>query len=285
MATVPGRRLLVTGASGYLGRALMASAAAAGWEARGTRLTSADGGTVLDVRDAGCVDRLFDAVSPDAVIHTAYQQGGPEMRAVNVDGSANVARASNRVGARLVHLSTDFVFDGRLDRPYREQDDPAPLTEYGVSKLDGERAVQDVCPAALVIRTSLIYGGAVPGPQERMVLDALQGVSRVAFFEDEIRSPVAAPDLAAGLLDLAGSTMNGVLHLAGPDAMSRLEFARLLAAAAGGDPHALRTARSADLSPARPLNCSLDSSRAYASIDTPIRGVRAALGLAGPAGL
>jgi dTDP-4-dehydrorhamnose reductase len=278
-------RLLVTGASGYLGRAVIAAAHARGWEVHGTRLTAASGGVPLDVRQAPAVDRLVEQVRPDAVVHTAYLQSGPTMRAVNVDGSGNVAVAARRVGARLIHVSTDFVFDGRQARPYREDDRPAPLTDYGHSKLDGERAVAGCHPEALVVRTSLIYGGSVPGPQERMVYDAIAGAPATAFFEDEIRCPIAAPDLAAGLVGLAESSEHGILHLAGPDVLSRLEFARLLATAAGGDPGVLRSARSADVSPDRPLDCSLDSSRAYLLLGAPVRGVRDALGLVEPTAL
>jgi len=272
-----GRRLLVTGASGYLGRALRSAAPREGWEVHGTRLTAASADPQLDVRDAGAVDQLLEAVRPDAVIHTAYLQGGPAMRAVNVEGATHVARAARRVGARLIHLSTDFVFDGRLHRPYREDDAASPLTEYGVSKLDAERAVADAHPDALIVRTSLIYGGESPGAQERMVSDALAGAGAVAFFEDEIRSPVAAPDLAAALIELAASDERGVLHVAGPEHLSRLEFARLLARAAGGDPNGLRSARSADVSPPRPLDCSLDSAHAYGLVSAHMRGVREAL--------
>jgi dTDP-4-dehydrorhamnose reductase len=216
-------------------------------------------------------------VRPDAVIHTAYVQSGPSLRAVNVDGAAHVARASRRAGARLVHLSTDVVFDGRLQRPYREDDPAFPLTDYGASKLDGERAVADAHETALIVRTSLIFGGAAPGPQERMVSEAVQRASTTAFFEDEIRSPIAAPDLAAALLELASSSERGVLHLAGPEHLSRLGFARLLAASSGADPDALRSARSAGLSPPRPLDCSLDSARAYARLVTRVRRVREVL--------
>ncbi len=275
------RRLLVTGGSGYLGRALLAAAEGAGWEAVGTRHSTASGGPRLDVCDAGAVDALVERVRPAAVIHTAYLQSGAGMRAVNVDGSSNVARAARRAGARLVHLSTDFVFDGKRTEPYRETDAAHPLTAYGESKLEGERAVAEEHPDALIVRTSLIYGGRRPGPQERMVSEALSGRSGVAFFEDEIRSPVAASDLASALLELAAMKEHGVLHVAGPEHVSRLEFARLLAEAAGGDPAALRPARSADISPPRPLDCSLDSARARSLLSTRVRGVREALASAG----
>jgi dTDP-4-dehydrorhamnose reductase len=281
--TEPARRVLVTGGSGYLGRALVAAAPAAGWEAIPTRLTAAADGIPLDVRDAGAVDRMVAELRPDAVIHTAYLQSGPAMRAVNVDGAAHVSGAAARHGVRLVHLSTDFVFDGEVTRPYREDDAAAPLTEYGRSKLDGELEVAARHPAALVVRTSLIYGGAAPGPQERMVGDALAGRTDVAFFHDEIRSPIAAPDLAAALLELAAGDERGVLHVAGPDHLSRLEFALLLAAAAGRAGGPIRSARSAGSGVRRPLDCSLDSSRAYALLATRVRGPGEALASGPPA--
>jgi dTDP-4-dehydrorhamnose reductase len=212
------------------------------------------------------------------VIHTAYLQSGPTMRAVNVAGAGHVAAAAARHGARLVHVSTDVVFDGGLSRPYRETDDPRPVTDYGRSKLDGEHEVAACHPDAAIVRTSLIYGGAEPGPQERMVAGALAGRNGVAFFEDEIRSPIAAPDLAAALLELAALTCSGLLHVAGPEHLSRLAFARLLAQAQGGDPGRLGSARSAGSGVRRPLDCSLDSSMACAMLATRLRGPREALG-------
>jgi len=128
-----------------------------------------------------------------------------------------------------------------------------------------------------VVRTSLIYGAAEPGPAERMVLDALAGRADVAFFEDELRSPVPCSDLAAALLELAELPLRGVLHLAGPEPVSRLEFARLIAARHGADPARLRAGHSAGQAARRPLHCVLDSSRAYRMLRTPVRGVRAVL--------
>jgi dTDP-4-dehydrorhamnose reductase len=269
--------ILVTGASGYLGRELLAQARAAGPDATGTHHTNATADVSLDVCDSAAVDDLMARIRPGAVVHTAYLQGGDRMRQVNVNGAAHVAAAAARHGARLIHLSTDFVFDGELGRPYREDDPPGPVNDYGISKLDGERAVLEAHGDALVVRTSLIYAGPQPGAAERMVLDALAGRADVAFFEDELRSPVACGDLAAALLELAALPQNGLLHLAGPEPVSRLEFGRLIAAHHGADPAGLRAGRSADRAARRPLDCVLDSSRAYRLLRSPVRGVGAVL--------
>ena len=268
--------LLVTGASGYLGRAILASSEP---PVIATRLTSAEpAGPALewlrlDVRDAAAVDELFERVLPAAVIHTAYRQQGPDAWDTNVAGSANVAAAAARSGARLVHISTDIVFDGAGTRPYREDDEPEPLTDYGRSKLEGERVVLAAHPDALVVRTSLMVGGAEPGPQERLVLAATGGESNVEFFEDEWRSPVLVDDLAAALVELAHRPERGLLHLAGPEAVSRFELARAIAAAHGLPPDRLRRGRLDGPGLERPAYCVLDSSRAHALLRTPIRGV------------
>jgi dTDP-4-dehydrorhamnose reductase len=200
---------------------------------------------------------------------------------VNVDGSRNVASAAAKIGARLVHISTDLVFDGELGRPYTEDDPPQPIMEYGRQKLAGEEVVAEALPEALIVRTSLIYGGAEPSRHERLVLDAADGAADVRFFSDELRNPVRVGDLAAALLELARSDAAGVLHLAGADAVSRYEFARLVAAAAGRDPDALESALAAEHPDPRPRDCRLDSSRARARVKAKLRGVREVLAPAG----
>jgi dTDP-4-dehydrorhamnose reductase len=264
--------LLITGSSGYLGGELARQAP----EAVGTYLTAERPGAVqLDVRDADAVARLIDELRPDAVIHTAYSEAADDAaRAVNVDGARNVARAASEVGARLVHVSTDLVFDGELGRPYTEDDAPRPIMEYGRQKLAGEEAVREEHADALVVRTSLIYGGAEPSRHERLVLEAADGGNDARFFSDELRSPVHVGDLAAALLALAADKATGVLHVAGADGVSRYEFARLVAAAAGRDPEALGSALSAEHPEPRPLDCRLDSSRARAREGIKLRGVR-----------
>ena len=256
------QRLLVTGGCGYLGRELVARAPGAGWDVRATWFEQPppeDGDWVrLDVRDEAA---LADALAGvDSVVHTAYRQGDREWD-VNVVGSAAVARAAE--GRRLIHLSTDLVFSGGRGR-YREEDEPAPVNSYGRSKAEAERRVAAAHPAATIVRTSLIYGGAEPGPQERLARDGRR------FFTDELRSPVQVGDLADALLELLALDVAGPLHLGGADDISRFDFAVLL----GADPELLEPVRT---TAERAPNVTLDSSRARALLTTPLRGVREVL--------
>jgi len=241
-------RLLVTGGTGYLGSELLRRS-----DARG--VSSRD----FDIRDAEAVERGLAGF--DSVIHTAYRQDPPEAWSVNVDGSRNVARAACR--ARLIHLSTDVVFDGSLGRPYEESDELSPTHDYGRSKAAAEDAVREEHPEPLIVRTSLLYGGAQPGKHELAADDP-----SLTFYDDELRNPIQCGDLAAALLELAALDIHGVLHVAGADAVSRCEFARLIAR---------REVRCAPAPPARPLDCRLDSSRARALLRTRLRGVREVL--------
>jgi len=242
--------LLVTGAGGYLGSELLRRTDAVG-------VSSAE----VDIRDADAVGALFDRLRPRAVIHTAYRR---DDRATTFDGAVNVAAAA--AGARLVHLSTDVVFDGEKGAPYVEEDEPTPLTGYGRDKADAERAVLAEHPGALVVRTSLIYGGRQPGPQERLAADA-----DASFFTDEVRCPIQVGDLAHALIELAATDLSGVLHVAGADRLSRHEFAELLAG------RAVRAASTADAGVVRPRDCSLAIDRARGLLRTRLRGAREVL--------
>jgi dTDP-4-dehydrorhamnose reductase len=268
-------RILVTGATGYLGRELVRAARRAGHEVVAAGHTQA-ADLALDVRDTSVVDAAIRSVAPEAVIHTAYVQDGPEAWAVNVDGSANIARAARAL--RLVHLSTDVVFDGVRQTAYAEADTPNPGTDYGRSKAAAEAEVAAAHPAALVVRTSLIYGGETLSKHERVALAAADGEEDAAFFTDELRSPVQVGDLAAALLELLALDVAGPLHVAGADTVSRYDFAALVAARHGRDPARLRATTTTELGLVRPLNCALDSSRARALLATPLRGVRTVLG-------
>jgi dTDP-4-dehydrorhamnose reductase len=269
-------RLLVTGGSGYLGAELVRQATAAGWSAVGTSFRS-PGPLALDVRDRAAVFEVMAALRPDCVIHTAYLQDGPDAWATNVDGTANVAEAAAAAGARLVHLSTDLVFDGRAG-PYREEDPIAPVLEYGRAKAAAERAVTAAHPSAVVVRTSLIYGGEELSGHERRILEGADGAADFAFFTDELRCPVRVTDLAGAFVALVSTDAAGPLHLAGADGVSRYEFACLVASAHGRPTAHLRTTTSAETAPQRPCDCRLDSGRAAVLLGAALPGVRAVLG-------
>lgn len=244
-------RLHVTGATGYLGSELLRRAP----EASAAR---------VDVTDAGAVRRFFDEARPGAVIHTAYRQGSDDEWPVNVEGSANVARAAAAAGARLVHLSSDVVFSGLKGEPYVEADPPDPVNAYGRSKAVAEERVAAENPGALLVRTSLIYGGPAPSRHEQ-----LAGDDTTVFWMDEIRSPIQVGDLAQALLELVEMDVAGPLHVAGADDVSRHGFAELVARG---------PRRGGPAPPGRPLDCRLDSSRAQALLRTRLRGIREVLG-------
>jgi dTDP-4-dehydrorhamnose reductase len=256
-------RLFGTGLGGYLGSELVRRAPAAGWEVEGIA-----GSAQLDVRDGPAVLAAVRAARPDVVVHTAYRMDDPS---VNVDGTRAVAAAAVAAGARLVHVSSDLVFAGTGSRALTEDDEPGPVTAYGVSKLAAERA----CPsAALVVRTSLLYGGERLSTHEQAAIEAADGAREMTFFTDEVRCPIAVGDLAAAILELATADVAGPLHVAGADPLTRLEFARLVVAHHGRDPRALRGGPGG---PDRPKHVVLDSSRAQAMLNVPLRGARAVL--------
>jgi dTDP-4-dehydrorhamnose reductase len=273
LAGVP--RLLVTGASGFLGGAVVAAAPAAGWEVVGTALTDPSW-VGLDVRDAAAVERVVAEVAPDAIIHTAYRQNGDEAMAVNAQGAGHVAaaaRSRSRPPARLVHVSSDAIFAGDGDRALREGDVVRPVTVYGATKAAAEVAVQAANPDALMVRTSLLLGGPgrAPSPHEALALAVARGEQEMLFFTDEVRSPIQVDDLASALLELAAQEGGGPLHVGGADGVSRLELARLVVASAGLDAASLR----GESAPAdRPRHCPMDSSLAQARLRTRLRGVR-----------
>ena len=249
-------KVLVTGCTGYLGRAVARACSRRGINHFGIA-RSGDLSPIrhaMDVRDEAAVRGWFEWTHPHLVIHTAYVQSGPEARDIIVNGSAVVARATAALRRPLVHVSTDVVFDGRLGRPYRVDDTPNPITEYGRHKLEAERAVREACPWATIVRTSLLHGGDEPSNHERLAIEP----GDTTFFTDEIRCPTNVNDLADALLHFLDRRGPPIVHLVGADAVSRLEFAQIVRAANGLDPTTLRGAKAADLGIDRPLDLRLE---------------------------
>jgi len=264
-------QLIVTGGSGYLGASILKRAPTA-WEIAATYSVHpiAQGNAAafrVDVRDALAVDRLFEESRPAVVIHTAAQMAGDEMLAVNVDGARNIARAAARAGARLVHLSSDVIFDGE-HAPYDETAPPDPISPYGESKARAERAVIEEYPHAVIVRTSLIYGFDPVDPRTRQMLDG----EMPRLFTDEYRCPIFVDDLADALLELAQNDFAGVINVAGPQRLSRYEFGAKMAQAFRVEPR-FSPALSASYPGRRPRDCTLDTSHARRMLQTPLRGI------------
>ncbi|MEV6488191.1 sugar nucleotide-binding protein [Actinoplanes sp. NPDC051633] len=251
--------LLVVGASGYLGGEVARLAVAGGWEVTGT--SSAD----LDITSAAAVRSYVDALRPDVVVNAAYRVSD---WAVTADGAANVAVAAR--GLRLVHVSSDALHAGRPE-PYGDAEPPTPIYPYGAAKAAAETAVRAVNPGAAVVRTSLIVGDE-RSHQVRLCLDLATGRRPGALHTDEFRCPIGVTDLAAAVLELAGSDWAGPINVAGPQRMSRAELGALVAASHGLDPASVptRTIAESGIGP-RPANVVLDSTRAAAMLSTELR--------------
>lgn len=249
------RRLLVTGGSGFLGRHVVNGPAAERWEIVAMPSRS------LDLTHADSVREALRDWRPAAVVHCAYRR---DDRTAIVDASRNVAQAAEAVGARLVHVSTDALFRGR-PAAYTEADEPGPIHAYGRDKADAERAVARSHPDAVIVRTSLLLGRRELSVHETAVRDAIDGRSEIAFFTDEVRSPVLVDDVAGALVELAGRReIRSVLHLGGPAPLSRADLAVAIARHHGWDASRLRFARLADTGLTRPGRVVLDSSHARA---------------------
>jgi dTDP-4-dehydrorhamnose reductase len=243
-------RFLVTGAGGQLGRELVALLE----NAADVEVVGADHGA-LAVEDAHRVDEVLGRLDPDVVLHVAAltdvdqcERDPGLARSINETGTANVARAADAVGAHLLYVSTDYVFDGWGARPYRESDPTDPVSVYGATKLAGELA----CPtSATVVRTAWV-AGQYGANFVRTVLGLAAGSGTLRFVDDQRSSPTFAADLAPALVALARDRRAGLFHVTNAGEASRFELARETLVAAGADPGRASAIATADLVPARP---------------------------------
>ncbi|HEU4975809.1 MAG TPA: dTDP-4-dehydrorhamnose reductase [Baekduia sp.] len=227
-------KLLVTGAAGMLGHRVVADARGRGWDVTGIDLADAD------LTDAEQALRAVADARPDAIVHCAAwtDVDGAEEReeaAMDVNGRAseNLARAAAEHGVRLVAVSTDYVFDGRLrERPYVESDPTSPLGAYGRTKLAGEEAIRAIAPDHAIARTAWLFGvGGKSFPDTMLRLAADRDA--VAVVTDQVGSPTWTGHLSPALLDLAASGATGIFHTAGSGQCSWHELTVELYRAAG----------------------------------------------------
>lgn len=248
------------------------------YEARGTCCPEVDGKEnwklePLDIGSKDEIDGIFGKLKPEVVILAAAmtnvdacEKDPTAANRVNATGPSLVARACKAHGARLVHVSTDYVFDGVKSRKYTKEDVPRPISVYGSSKLAGERSVLSTLPGAVVARPAVLYGWNPLEEKDNFVtwvLKKLRAGERATLFQDQWISPTFADDLARTLLDLAERDVMGIWHVSGPDCMDRPSCGRSIASVFGLDERLIAPVQSSSVSlPARrPKYSCLDVSK------------------------
>ena len=272
-------RVLVTGAGGMLGTAVQAAAPST---IQLVALRHAD----LAIEDAQAVERAVARERPEWIVNCAgYTQvdraeAEPDTaERVNARGPANLARAARDTGARLLHISTDYVFDGRAARPYREDDPVGPLNVYGRTKLAGEQAVRDILPQGhLIVRTQWLFGEGGPN-FVATILRLARERPELKVVNDQHGRPTYAPDLATALWKLIACDARGTVHCANEGAATWFDVAKAAIELAGLHTRVVACATADMPRPApRPQYSVLDCVRYQGVVGSPLRSWKAALG-------
>jgi dTDP-4-dehydrorhamnose reductase len=268
------KRLLITGASGDLGRPLSELAARQA-DVVGTFLmhphTGGGQAEQLDLTDRDAVCRLLERTQPDAIIHTALSDRGPSS-AIGIAAN-NLVDAIQNSGGRLIVLSTDMIFDGTAP-PYSENAVPSPLSDYGQAKADSEAKFREGLSNCVIVRTSLIYDFVEDNRQISWMLERISAGESVPLFVDEIRSPIYVWNLAEALLELSTGSFTGTLNIAGPEALSRYAYGvHLLDSLGYSSEISVKKVRAAEIAPHRPRNLTLDVTLAISLLKTCLVGL------------
>lgn len=261
-------KALIIGASGQVGGTLAALCVRRKTEVYGTS-RKGQGYLYLDLADPASIAAAFEKSSPGLVLlcsamtHVDNCERDPELaRKVNADGPALVAGECRRYGAKLVYFSTEYVFDG-ADGPYGEEDPVSPVSVYGRTKLEGERAALAL-EGALSVRTTVVYSHNPASKNFIMqLISNHRSGAKMRVPVDQFSNPTYAADLAAAALDLAEKGASGIYNIVGPDWLNRYEFALKACAAFGFDPAFLEPRLTSELgqSAARPLKAGLKTEK------------------------
>ncbi len=218
-------KVLVTGTSGQLGHDVMLELISRGYDGLGADRSGSDKTeyktTIMDITDTDAVNHVIEEYQPDAVVHCAAwtnvdgaedPENQPVVRKVNVDGTANIAKACKKVGAKMVYISTDYVFDGKGTEPWQPDDkNYAPLNVYGQSKLDGEKAVTENTDEYFIVRIAWVFGKNGKNFVKTMLKVGSEH-EQVRVVNDQIGTPTYTPDLARLLVDMIETEKYGFYH-------------------------------------------------------------------------
>ncbi len=269
-------KVLIAGAGGQLGRDVEAAAKSANHDV--VALTRSD----LDVTDPESVVEHVQSEIPEAIINCAAytdvdgaEDNEPDAQAVNADGAANLARAANEVRAKVIYVSTDYVFDGKKESPYVESDEVDPQSAYGRTKLAGEIETANLNENHYIVRTSWLFGIDSKNFVDTMLYLA-EDNDEVLVVTDQVGCPTFTGHLARGLVELLDTSAFGVHHIAGWGECSWFDFAREIFSQAGRDCRVMAaTSEMVSHKAQRPAHSSLISER-----ERPIRLPRWQEGLA-----
>jgi dTDP-4-dehydrorhamnose reductase len=276
-------RLAIVGGSGLLGQYLIHEAVVSNDTVLSTYQTMPKGvpgitETRLDLKDAAATKEVLERFRPDMVLLPAAmtnvdqcERSPTQAWEVNAEGPMNVAQACRTIGAKLLYVSTDYIFNGMKGSKYHEFDTPDPISIYGQTKLEGERCTMDADKHNLVCRVSVLYGWNGSGKKNFVtwLLDELENHRPVNVFDDQWVSPTYAPNCAKVLLRLIKSEEKGVFHTSGPDCLNRYEIAMMVAKEFGLDGSLVRKVPTAsvDLLARRPERSCLSVDKVGSILD------------------
>jgi dTDP-4-dehydrorhamnose reductase len=272
-------KLLVTGANGLLGNKII-------------KLTQNDyvatpihnikplhsKSIKLDIRDANDVSNLFDKLEPTTVIHTASETNVDKCETekehawkTNVEGTHNIAEACQKVDAKLVFVSTDYVFDGEKGL-YNEEDKPNPVNYYGLTKLESEKQVIAHCKNYAILRTSVLYGWH-PWKQNfaTWIINKLEQQQEITVVEDHFNTPTLADNLAEMAVEAVKKDLRGLYHASGNERISRYEFAKQIAGTFNLNSDLIKPVKMSQLTAwiaKRPKDSSLDTGKIQKQLKT-----------------
>ena len=271
------RKLLITGGSGYLGSQVIRFSQ--GWKVHSTYLNHTPvpfPNTTFhqcDLTNPNKLDQLLDIVRPLAIIHTACSnQNKANLESIE-PAAVNLTKTAAKKKIRLIHVSTDIIFDGQR-APYTEESLPSPLSDYGRAKVKAEEIVQTHNKDTLIVRPSLIYGIDPMDHQTRWLVNDIDQNQPIRLFKDEFRSPIWVNTLSHALLELVESTETGILHVAGTQTLNRWDFGKAILKMLKRDiPDNVKPSTIKEAGLVRPNNLALDVTKAQQVLKTPLLSV------------